>query len=431
MPRGAKPPDHAPTTPLPDGVMAAANTDRTQVDPLIGMRPLGQYEIERKIGDGGYGSVYLATQIGVSRRAVIKVLAAQTREDREVVLQRFQREAKVLAALDSQHLVRLYNIGELETGQPFFAMEYGGDVTLAEEIERHKRLRPDRALLIAAQICEALQEAHSHGVVHRDLKPQNILLGRKDGQDWVKVVDVGIAKLLDSAAVDEGGARLTGTGMVIGTAAYFSPEQSHGVAVDGRSDLYTLGIVLYEMLSGRLPVRGDTPVDFVRAHLMDPPTPLATQGVQVPAHLEALVMKALAKKPADRFQSAAAMRDAILDARARLREPEPKKKRRRSLKLLAGGGALLLLAGLAVDLGSSRPSGEPTGKGAVVLEATPDGADIFLDGKLVTPGRHRVRAGKHHLVVKAQGFADHEQDIQVAPKQTVPINITLVEAAAP
>ncbi len=206
-----------------------------------------------------------------------------------MVLKRFQREASVLAALDSQHLVPLYSIGEFETGQPFFAMEYGGDVPLADEVDRHQRFRPDRALAIAGQICEALQGAHSHGVVHRDLKPQNILLSRKDGQDWVKVVDVGIAKLLDSAVVDEGGERLTGTGMVIGTAAYFSPEQSHGVAVDGRSDLYTLGIVLYEMLSGKLPVQGETPVDFVRAHLVDAPTPFANHGVDVPALLLLLI----------------------------------------------------------------------------------------------------------------------------------------------
>ena len=420
----------APMHTVPDGsVDTAADTDRTQVDPLIGMRPLGQYEILRKIGDGGYGSVYLASQIGVSRRAVIKVLAAQTREDRQVVLKRFQREASVLAALDSQHLVRLYNIGELETGQPFFAMEYGGDITLADEIERRQRFKPERALAIADQICEALEEAHSHGVVHRDLKPHNILLSRKDGKDWVKVVDVGIAKLLDSADVDSDGARLTGAGMVIGTAAYFSPEQSHGVKLDGRSDLYTLGIVLYEMLTGTLPVKGESPVDYVRAHLVDAPTPFAEQGVAVPAHLDALVMKALAKKPADRFQSATEMRAAIAAARDRLREPAPKKGARLPLGLIAGGAAFLLVVLAALWASRGTPvASEPAGKGAVVIEATPDSADIYLDGQLVSPGRHTLRAGKHHLSVKAQGFGDQEKDVVVAPRQTVPVNITLVEA---
>ena len=430
MPPANKPPrpqpGAVPPHTVPDGAASvAADTDRTEADPLIGTRPLGQYELERKIGVGGYGSVYLANQLGVSRRVVIKVLAAQTREDRQVVLKRFQREAKVLAALDSQHLVRLFGIGELETGEPFFAMEYGGDVTLAAEIKRRRRLEPARALAIAGQICEALHEAHSHGVVHRDLKPQNILLSRKDGADWVKVVDVGIARLLDSAAVDEGGERLTGAGMVIGTAAYFSPEQSHGVALDGRSDLYTLGIVLYEMLTGALPVKGETAVDFVRAHLVDAPTPFAAHGVQVPAALEALVMKALAKKPADRFQSARELRAAIADARARLPRPGPRRPRRRAL---LAAGAALLLASLAGLWASQRGSPAAPGKGALVIDATPDGADIYLDGRLVPAGRHKVRAGKHHLAVKAQGFTDQEQDVQVAPRQTVPVNITLTEA---
>src|SRR5438552_593131 len=150
-------------------------------DPLIGTRPIGQYQIIRKIGAGGFGAVYLAEQIGVDRKAVIKVLHKKS-DDPELFVKRFEREAAVLARLDNPHLVRLYNFGKLDDGQLFVAMEYGGDATLASAMQESGRLEPDRALLIAEQICEALEEAHQHGIVHRDLKPHNILLGRKGTQ---------------------------------------------------------------------------------------------------------------------------------------------------------------------------------------------------------------------------------------------------------
>ncbi|HYV67663.1 MAG TPA: serine/threonine-protein kinase, partial [Myxococcales bacterium] len=177
-------------------------------DPLIGQTPLGQYTILKRIGEGGFGSVYLADQIGVARKAVIKVLRRNLVGSQRFV-KRFQREAAVLGALDHHHLIRLFNFGELPGGQLFLAMEYGGDRTLADEIKQHGRLGFERALRITEQVCLALHEAHVHGVVHRDLKPANIMLGQKEGVDWVKVVDVGIAKILDTADVDDGQSGLT------------------------------------------------------------------------------------------------------------------------------------------------------------------------------------------------------------------------------
>src|SRR5712691_1574142 len=250
------------------GRLGDTDEDDGPPDMLVGTTILGQYEIVKKIGDGGFGSVYLANQLGVQRRAVVKVVQTATDEDSQVVLKRFQREATVLGALDNSHLVKLYNFGSLDDGRPFLAMEYGGDVTVADEMKKQRKLKPERALMIAEQVCEALGEAHSRGIIHRDLKPQNIMISRKEGRDWVKVVDVGIAKIMDSSAVDAEGQKLTGTGMVIGTPAYFSPEQCHGVGMDGRSDLYTLGIVLYELIAGQLPLKGLSPVDYVRAHVV-------------------------------------------------------------------------------------------------------------------------------------------------------------------
>jgi serine/threonine-protein kinase len=296
----------------PTGSSPATNAEG---DPLIGQEPLGQYRVLQKLGEGGFGAAYLAEQLGIGRKSVIKVLHRHLLGTNEAV-RRFEREAKVLAALDHHHIVRIYNSGVLDDGRLFVAMEYGGDTTLEAEIRRGGPLDADRALRIAEQVCEALQEAHDHGVVHRDLKPANILLGRKGTQDWVKVVDVGIARIVEER--DQGAARLTKTGAIIGTPAYFSPEQARGLTVDGRSDLYSMAISLYEMLTGALPVQGVTPMDFVRAHCVDPPTPMSRYGVSLPGYLEDVIWKALEKDPDHRYQSAEEMREALAKARARL-----------------------------------------------------------------------------------------------------------------
>jgi len=324
------------TTPHQHRLAESVEASPDAPDPLIGQTPLGQYRIVRKIGEGGFGAVYVAEQVGVTRKAVIKVLRKRHQQSDQFI-RRFEREAAVLAALDHHNLVRLYNFGELADGQLFLAMEYGGDRTVAQEIVHHGRLNPERALRIAGQVCDALGEAHERGIVHRDLKPHNLLLGEKGGADWVKVVDVGIAKILDTAGPDLSDSTLTAQGAMIGTPAYLSPEQARGLPVDARSDLYALGVVLYEMITATLPIQGATPLDFVRAHASDPPRAIKDSGVQVPSFVEAVVSTALEKDPARRFASAREMGEAIADARKRLRRYRPRK---RYLLLAAAVGAV-------------------------------------------------------------------------------------------
>ena len=327
----------------PSAARPASKESRPTEDPFIGTVLIGQYEIRKKLGEGTFGAVYLAEQVSVRRKAVIKLLKAEAPGPE--VIRRFENEAAVLATLESQHVVRLYNFGQMEDGRFFLAMEYGGNRTLEELIRTEAPLDPVRALRITEQICQALQEAHTHPrqIVHRDIKPANLLLSTKDGRDWVKVVDLGIAKLKDEARLGELAAKLTADGMVIGTPAYFSPEQASGQKAEARSDLYSLSVVLYEMLTRALPVPGKTPLDFVRTHIIEPPIPFARHGVQQPPWLEQLVLKGLQKKAAARFASADQMREELAQARRRLEKS--REKTPRGLIAGAAGGVLLLAVG--------------------------------------------------------------------------------------
>lgn len=288
---------------------------------LLGLILPGQFRVLRALGEGGFGTVYLAEQLGVDRLAVIKVVRPELVASANL-LARFDREAKVLASLGHHHLVQLYVADRLPNGQPFLAMEYGGDRTLQDELRRAGRLPPARALVIAEQVCDALEEAHSHDpkVVHRDLKPANVMLAEKGGRDWVKVVDVGMARLLGPGdSFDD--SLVTARGALIGTPAYFSPEQARGEPADERSDLYALGCVLFEMLAGRLPFEARTPPEFIHAHCYDAPLPLEQAGVEVPDPVRRVIYRALEKEPSDRFQSAGEMREALKAARASLGLP--------------------------------------------------------------------------------------------------------------
>jgi beta-lactam-binding protein with PASTA domain/tRNA A-37 threonylcarbamoyl transferase component Bud32 len=253
----------------------------------------GRYELIRQIARGGTAQVYLARDLLLDRPVALKVLFPELSNDSSFV-ERFRREAQAAANLSHPNIVPVFDWGESERTY-FIVMEYVDGEPLSAIIRSQAPLPPARAAGIAADISKALSYAHRHGVVHRDVKPGNVLITR-DGQ--VKVTDFGIARAIGA---DD---NVTQTGLVMGTATYFSPEQAQGLGVDGRSDVYALGVVLYEMVTGRPPFSADTPVAIAYKHVSEAAVPPSEIEPRVPLPLEAIIMRAIAKQPSDRYATA-------------------------------------------------------------------------------------------------------------------------------
>ncbi|MHB8468406.1 MAG: Stk1 family PASTA domain-containing Ser/Thr kinase [Gaiellaceae bacterium] len=272
-------------------------------DTLIGTLFDGRYQVVRKLGAGGMANVYLAEDQELGRRVAIKILNDRHANDDQFV-ERFRLEAKNAAALGHPNIVPIYDRGEAE-GTYYIAMEYLDGRSLKELIVSRGPAPVDVAVDYARQIVAALRFAHRHGIVHRDIKPHNALV---DGDGRVKVTDFGIARA--------GASQMTEAGSIVGTAQYLSPEQARGTGVDPRSDLYSLGVVLYELLTGTLPFDGDTPVEIAMKHLSQVPEPPSVRRPDIPPALDMAVMRALAKDPEERYQSADEL-DADLERVAR------------------------------------------------------------------------------------------------------------------
>ncbi len=275
----------------------------------------GRYELHRRLGRGGMAEVYLARDQLLDRPVAVKVLFPALATDAGFV-ERFRREAQAAANLQHPNIVSVFDWGEAN-GTYFIVMEYVEGLTLAEQLRDEGRLHPDRAAEITADIAAALGFAHRNGVVHRDVKPGNVLITRDGG---VKVADFGIARAIS----DSSDQNLTKTGSVMGTATYFSPEQARGAAVDPRSDLYSLGVVLYEMIIGRPPFSGDSAVAIAYKHVQENPVPPRRIDPNLPETLEAITLKTLAKNPANRYPSAQDMRADLrryLDGKRIMAEP--------------------------------------------------------------------------------------------------------------
>src|ERR1700675_184724 len=272
-------------------------------DTLINTLFDGRYQILRKLGAGGMANVYLAEDQELGRRVAIKILNDRHANDEQFV-ERFRREAKNAAALSHPNIVSIYDRGEAE-GTYYIAMEYLNGRPLKELLLS----RGDAPIAVVVeytrQILSALRFAHRHGIVHRDIKPHNVLV---DGEGRLKVTDFGIARA--------GVSQMTEAGAIIGTAQYLSPEQARGAPVDQTSDLYSTGIVLFELLTGEVPFTGDSPVEIAMKHLAEVPPKPSELRPEIPDDLDLVVVRALAKEPADRYQSAAAM-DADLETVAR------------------------------------------------------------------------------------------------------------------
>ncbi|QVI29889.1 Stk1 family PASTA domain-containing Ser/Thr kinase [Mycolicibacterium neoaurum] len=304
-----------------------------------------RYELGELLGFGGMSEVHRARDIRLHRDVAIKILRADLARDPNFS-QRFRREARHTAALNHPSIVAVYDTGEAQTSTgrlPFLVMEYVDGMTVSQLIQQHGTLPPAQAMAIIDGVCTALEFSHSRGIVHRDIKPANIMVTPSGA---VKVMDFGIARSMNATT----GERLTATSAVVGTAAYFSPEQARGQQVDARTDVYSLGCVLYEMLTGQAPFTGDTPLSVAYQHVRERPVAPSKRHPGISPELDAVVLTALAKKPGKRYQSAA-------DLQADLRR-------------VSAGGPPVATAPQADEL-DTPDAGEPSGPTTLQMPAQP------------------------------------------------------------
>jgi serine/threonine-protein kinase len=277
-------------------------------DPLLGTTVAGRYKVIKLLGEGGMGQVYLAEHSAIEKRIALKVLRAEYAHKGEIVT-RFQQEAISASRIKHPNVLDVFDFGQLENGCFYLAMEFLEGNDLADELQRSRVLTAPRALPIAMQICRALSAAHAKGVVHRDMKPENVFLQRTgDGEEIVKIVDFGIAQLKPSneeAAAVSTHRRLTRTGMIFGTPEYMAPEQASGKHADLRCDIYAVGIILFELFTGAVPFTGETFLGVLTKHLNEmPPSMRAVYpDLQISNELEAVVARTLAKDPTQRYQT--------------------------------------------------------------------------------------------------------------------------------
>ncbi len=276
-----------------------------QVDPMIGQLLGGKYKVLRLIGEGGMGAVYEGEQpLGTTKRRVaVKTLHPHLSRDPKIKA-RFEREVGTVAELEHPNTIQVHDFGATPEGILYIVMEYLQGRSLAGELEKQGPMSPERVVNVLQQVCGSLEEAHGRGIVHRDLKPDNVVLVERAGKkDFVKVLDFGIAKR--SKEEDNEEQKLTQQGMVLGTPPYMSPEQFTGRPIDSRSDIYSLGVMTYEMLTGLLPFKATTAWEWATQHMTQPPIPIETipQGARTTEAMRAALRRALAKNPDERFQN--------------------------------------------------------------------------------------------------------------------------------
>ena len=288
-------------------------TDDEIADPLLGTVLLEQFRIEEQIGTGGMGTVYRAHQTTVGRDVAIKVLRAELARDEQAVF-RFEREARLAISLDHPNLVRVFLSGRLGDGRLYIVMELLEGRSLADELDEDGPPSLERALIMTMKLCAGLGAVHAAGIVHRDIKPENVYLVRRGrDNDFVKLVDFGIARVLEAEGL---GPTTTQSGRVFGTATYISPEAATGEETDQRSDIYSLGVLTYQLLTGELPFEGHTAGAVLMQHVHQEPPLLHTKGrgAEVPEDVARVVMRSLSKDPDARQQTLAEFLDSLAEA---------------------------------------------------------------------------------------------------------------------
>ena len=282
-----------------------------QGDALIGRTLAGKYRVEELVSEGGMGTVYRGTHILMDKTVALKVLNPALAAD-NIIVSRFSREARAASSISHPHAISVTDFGESEDGIVFLVMEFLHGRTLKEVVKNSGPLPLLRVVEIMRQVCGALEAAHVEGVVHRDLKSDNIMLLDLAQEDWVKVLDFGIAKIQEAGGIDPG---LTAPDLIIGTPQYMSPEQcSHSSEIDARSDIYSLGVILFELLVGHVPFTGESPTAVMLKHLQDEPPDLSKERTDLPPEVAQVVARALAKRPEDRFQTVSDLSKSLTSA---------------------------------------------------------------------------------------------------------------------
>ena len=307
-PAAAPSPSPAPaTTPKPAG---GVRRPAQPLENLIGRTLNHRYLVEDKVGEGGFGAVFRGKQIATGREVALKILHPHNVSD-ETIVARFRREAEACSKLRDPHTVTTYDFDETPDGILYLAMELLRGRSLHQLQKAEGVLPPARVLDILDQVAASLTEAHANGIVHRDMKPENVFIETRNGDDHVKVLDFGIAKVMSD---DRQAPALTAVGQTLGTLEFMSPEQLRGQSLDGRSDLYALGMMAYEMLTGALPFQSvKSPIDIINFHMKQtPPAPSSmTDKVAIPPAIDAIILKMVAKDRENRFADATALREEI------------------------------------------------------------------------------------------------------------------------
>ena len=373
---------------------------RAMYDPLIGQTIDGRYIIEALLGEGGMGFVYAARHAIIDKRVAIKVLRKEAAAD-ESSAQRFIIEAKAASKIGHQNIVDITDFGVLSTGNAYFVMEFIDGPTLGKLVHELKQLPPLRAVGVSIQVARGLSGAHQKSIIHRDLKPENIFVVEKDGQsDFVKIVDFGIAKDVKA------GKRLTAVGMVLGTPEYMSPEQATGQETDHRVDQYALGCILYEMLTGDVPFRGENAPKTLTKHVFEAvvaPSRLRPD-LDIPPAVEAIVLRLLQKKPNDRYADMRELIVALEAAEQQLKSEQASQRRARRtaaqsaevagaidelprtrtpmyVALGLGAAATLVVAVVAVaHLSKRRPSAAATASASALPSLAPSPSSVTPAG---------------------------------------------------